>query len=101
MESHNLTRENNQMIDRVVEAGVGPNLNNWQIGKLKAVLEVYKPMFHDKGVDIFICPKDEYVYYGEYGDVEHYRWIEYVDREVQPNYYPQRSADIKKDCVIL
>lgn len=102
MECHNLTMEYEQMIDHVIEAGVSSNCKNWKIDKLKAVLEVYKPMFHEKGVDIFVCQKDEYISHGQYGGhMEHFRWIEYVDRSEQPNYYPQRSADVKKECIIL
>ena len=103
MEKHDLTKEYDQMIDHVIEAGVSSNWKNWKIDNLIQVLDVYKPIFSAKGVDIFICSKEEYISHGQYGGhMEYFLWIEYVDRSEQPNYYPQRSADLKKnECIIL
>lgn len=102
MKSHDLTREYDQMIDHMINAGVSANWKTWKIENLKSVLEVYKPKFHAKGVDIFFCFKEEWISHGQYGGhMEYFRWIEYVDRSEQPNYYPQRCANVKKDCTIL
>ncbi|KAL3781753.1 hypothetical protein HJC23_004852 [Cyclotella cryptica] len=102
MEKKNLMNEYEQMVDHVIESGVGSNWKCWDLEKLKGILEVYKPIFHAKGVDIFVCHKEEYVSHGQYGGhMEYFRWIEYVDRSEQPSYCPQRSADLKKECIIL
>ena len=52
-------------------------------------------MFSKKGVEIFVCHKQEYISHGQGGHFEYFRWIEFVDREVQPSYYPQRDAETK------
>uniref|UniRef100_A0A7S2VDG8 Uncharacterized protein n=1 Tax=Entomoneis paludosa TaxID=265537 RepID=A0A7S2VDG8_9STRA len=94
LEKKDLMEEYEQMIDHVIEAGVGANTKMWNIEKLKELLEVYKPKFAAKGVDIFVCNKTEYVSHGQYGGHnEYFRWIEFVDREEQPSYQPQRNAD--------
>ena len=95
--------EYNQLVDHCIEAGVGKNSKNWKINKLNDIMKVYKPMFQSKGIDVFVCHKDEYVSHGQHGGhMEHFRWIEFVDREEQPNYYPQRDADTKKEeCSIM
>lgn len=100
IEKHNLINEYEQMVDHIIEVGVSSNWNNWKL--FRDVLEVYKPMFHDKGVDIFVCQKGEYVSHGQYrGHMEYFRWIEFVDRLAQPSYYPQRSVDVKRGCTIM
>ena len=103
MEKKDLMNEYNQLVDHVVEAGVGANWKQWKIENLREIMEVYKPKFADKGVDIYICHKQEYVSHGQYGGhVEYYRWIEFVDREEQPSYQPQRSAEEKEQkCTIM
>lgn len=74
----------------------------WNKETLLAVIDAHRPPFEAKNVTIFIGMKDEYVSHGQYGGhMEYFRWIEFVDREEQPNYYPQRDADTKDDkCVI-
>jgi hypothetical protein len=104
LEKHDLLKEYNQMIDHVIESGVGANSKMWNIEKLKQIMDEYKPMFADKGVDIFVSQKQEWISYGQYGGHnEHFRWIEYVDRSVQPNYHPQRDAETKDEqgCAIM
>ncbi len=103
IEKHNLQDEYNQLVDHAIESGIGSNTKSWNIDKLKDVMEVYKPKFEKKGVEIFLCHKQEFVSHGQYGGhTEFYRWIEFVDRSEQPSYYPQRDAATKKeDCVIL
>ena len=32
------------------------------------------------------------------GHNEYFRWVEFVDREQQPNYYPQRDAETTRQC---
>lgn len=103
LEKKNLKEEYDQMIDHVIEAGVGSNFKNWNLAKLRELMNVYKPKFADKGVDIYVCHKEEYVSHGQYGGhTENFRWIEFVDREEQPSYQPQRSADLKDEtCAII
>jgi len=94
--------EYSQLVDACVQNGVGRRLKGWNTKKLKGVMEEYKPIFEAKGVAVFLSIKNEYVSHGQYGGhMEHFRWIEFVDREVQPNYFPQRDADTKDaECVI-
>ena len=66
MEKHDLTKEYDQMIDHVIEAGVSSNWKNWKIGNLIQVLDVYKPIFTAKGVDIFICKTHNFEKYCTY-----------------------------------
>jgi len=95
LEKHDLLKEYEQMVDHVVEAGVGYNTNMWNMSKLKPLIEEYKPMFADKGVDIYVCHKQEHVTHGKIGHWEYFRWIEFVDRTEQPSYVPQRNAETK------
>mmetsp|Transcript_21536 Transcript_21536/g.52032 ORF Transcript_21536/g.52032 Transcript_21536/m.52032 type:complete len:319 (-) Transcript_21536:227-1183(-) len=103
LEKHDLLSEYEQMVDHVVEAGVGRKLKNWNIKKLKELIAVYQPMFADKGVDIYISHKQEYVSHGQHGGhTEYFRWIEFVDRELQPSYQPQRDAENKREsCTVM
>ena len=99
-----LMAEYTQMVDHVLESGVSKNMKNWNMEKLKAIMDEYKPKFAAKGVDVFVSHKQEYVSHGQYGGHnEYFRWIEYVDRELQPTYQPQRSAEEKdeKGCSIM
>lgn len=104
LEKHELKEEYDQMVDHVIEAGIGANSKMWNIEKLKEVLDVYKPKFAAKGIDVFVCHKEEYISHGQYGGhMEYYRWIEFVDRAEQPSYYPQRDAETKDEekCVMM
>jgi hypothetical protein len=100
---HDLHSEYHQLIDHLIEAGRGERTKMWNIEKLKEVIDVYKPMFSAKGVDLFISHKQEYISHGQGGHVEFFRWIEFVDRTKQPNYSPQRDAETKKQdkCCIM
>lgn len=103
LEEHDLLKEYDQMIDHVIESGVGSNTKMWNVEKLKAIMDEYKPMFANKGIDVFLSHKQEYVSHGPYGGhTEFFRWIEYVDRAVQPSYKPQRNAEEKDEpCAIM
>ena len=103
LQKKDLMTEYNQLVDHVIESGVSSNFKNWNIEKLKLILDEYKPMFAAKGIDVFVSHKQEYVSHGQYGGhTEFFRWIEYVDRELQPNYMPQRSAEEKDEkCSIM
>merc|ERR1711957_141212 len=86
-----LRRKNsrNERIDHVIEAGAGANTKIWNTEKLKAIMDVHKPMFESKGVEVFVSHKQEWVSHGNgAGHFVHFRWIEFVDREEQPTYSP-------------
>lgn len=67
LKRHDLLDEYNQLIDHVIESGVGANSKMWNIEKLTLLLDEYKPMFQSKGIDIYVCHKQEYVSHGQYG----------------------------------
>jgi len=96
--------EYEMLVQACVNEGVGARMKNWKLSKLNEVMAEYKPKFEAKGIAVFVCHKQEYVSHGPYGGHnEHFRWIEFVDRELQPNYFPQRDAVNKeeKDCTIM
>ncbi|KAL3907556.1 MAG: hypothetical protein SGARI_003482 [Bacillariaceae sp.] len=103
LKDHDLMAEYDQMVDHVMESGSGEKTGMWNIEKLKDILNEYKPMFAKKGIDLFICHKQEYVSHGQHGGHnEYYRWIEFVDRSKQPSYQPQRDAEEKDEkCTIM
>ena len=84
-----------------MEAGVGSNFKCWDTEKLKDVLKNHQMNFEKKGVSIFISHKQEWVQHGQSGHMEYFRWIEFVDREQQPNYHPQRDAESKNEACIV
>ena len=45
-----LMAEYTQMVDHVLESGVSKNMKNWNMEKLKAIMDEYKPKFAAKGV---------------------------------------------------
>ena len=91
----NLLNEYNILVDHIIEAGDGDRKwSEWDNASLKEIAQTYTLDFEKKGVSVFICHKVEYVSHGQYGGHnEHFRWIEFVDRSEQPNYYPQREAN--------
>jgi hypothetical protein len=95
--------EYHAFIDAICQGGVGPG-KGWDTEKLDQITKEHSHQFEAKGVAIFISHKQEYVSHGQYGGhYEYYRWIEFVDREEQPNYHPQRDAGSKqeKGCVVM
>jgi len=100
LDKYDLRKEYDQMVDHVIEAGVSSVFKSWSIAKLKELIKVYQPMFSEKGVDIFVSRKDEWVSTGQGGYMRYFRWVEFVDRELQPNYTPQRDAETK-DCTVM
>eukprot|EP00538_Stauroneis_constricta_P002563 CAMPEP_0119546714 /NCGR_PEP_ID=MMETSP1352-20130426/1010_1 /TAXON_ID=265584 /ORGANISM="Stauroneis constricta, Strain CCMP1120" /LENGTH=279 /DNA_ID=CAMNT_0007591439 /DNA_START=11 /DNA_END=850 /DNA_ORIENTATION=+ len=102
MQKKDLMQEYQALVEHSAEAGVGSKTKNWNIDKLKEIVTAHTAIFEKKGVSIFVSHKQEYVSHGQYGGhTEFYRWIEFVDREEQPNYHPQRDAESKSEkCVI-
>jgi hypothetical protein len=102
MEEKDLMTEYDSLIDACVKEGVGSRFKNWKTDKLKAIVDRHSPAFEQKGVALFLSLKSEYVSHGHHGGhYEHFRWLEFVDRSLQPNYYPQRDAATNSEkCVI-
>jgi hypothetical protein len=94
MKEKKLMAEYDSLIDACVKEGVGSRFNNFKkTDKLKAVIDRHSPAFEQKGVGLFLSLKSEYVSHGKYGGhYEYFRWLELVDRSLQPNYFPQRDA---------
>eukprot|EP00568_Trieres_chinensis_P008695 CAMPEP_0183300278 /NCGR_PEP_ID=MMETSP0160_2-20130417/6757_1 /TAXON_ID=2839 ORGANISM="Odontella Sinensis, Strain Grunow 1884" /NCGR_SAMPLE_ID=MMETSP0160_2 /ASSEMBLY_ACC=CAM_ASM_000250 /LENGTH=276 /DNA_ID=CAMNT_0025462665 /DNA_START=68 /DNA_END=898 /DNA_ORIENTATION=- len=97
-----LMEEYDALVDACIEQGVGKRFKSWNLEKLKIVVGAHRPIFEDKGVALFLSQKEEWVSHGQHGGhMEHFRWIEFVDRELQPDYYPQRDATTRTDnCII-
>lgn len=79
-------------------------LEQWDTSKLKAMAATYRPLFAAKGVDVHVSEKRELVSHGYHGGgAVVYRWLEFVDRRVQPNYVPQRGVEKNKKggCAVM
>ena len=102
MKKKDLVEEYNALVDHIIEAGPG-NWQKWNTEKVNEIAKAHTPKFEAKGVDLYISHKQEYVSHGQYGGHhEMFRWIEFVDREEQPNYEPQRGVDNKEEkCSIM
>jgi len=105
MRKKNLMAEYDSLVESCIVDGVGRTFQRWNIDKLKRVIAEYRPIFAEKGVDLYICHKQEDVQHAEGGHTEFFRWVEFVDVELQPNYSPQRDAYTKKEgpptCAIM
>lgn len=100
MEQKGLMDQYDSLVNHIVDAHQG-NFRKWNLEKIHEILHAYKPMFEPKGVSLFVAHKEEYIHHGQGGHMEVFRWLEFVDRNLQPNYYPQRGADSKKEkCII-
>jgi hypothetical protein len=97
MKRKGLTSEYEILVDQIAEAHKG-DFSKLQLEKINEIVHTYSPKFESKGVSLFVSHKEEYYSYGQYGtNQETYRWLEFVDRDVQPNYHPQRNADSKPE----
>lgn len=108
LEKHGLMEEYRIMVADSMDATNGRKswlTEAWDTQKLLDVINKHDPIFEAKGVDLFIGNKSEWISHGQAGGhYEHFRWIEFVDRELQPNYTPQRDAeekDASKVCAIM
>jgi hypothetical protein len=102
MTEKDLMVEYTDLVDACVSEGVGARFKAWNIDKLKEIIKYHTPKFEKKGVALFVSHKQEYISHGKHGGHhEFFRWIEFVDREIQPNYHPQRDAETKDEqCII-
>jgi len=81
-----LEAEYDQLVHACVEQGVERKMKMWKNKKLVGVMNEFKPKAPGpKGVNVFVSHKQEYVSHGKGGHNELFRWIEFVDRVLQPN----------------
>jgi hypothetical protein len=93
--------EYEQLVEKNIQHGVGARFKSWNTKKLKEVIVEFRPHFEAKGVALFVCHKQEWMQHGNSGHTETFRSIEFVDREEQPNYHPQRDSDTNKmECLV-
>lgn len=104
MTKKDLLVEYDELIDAVCKTGFSLIKQQWKTEEIQPLVVEHRPKFEKKGVDIFVSHKQEWVSHGQHGGhFEYFRWIEFVDREEQPNYHPQRDAGSKKEdnCAIM
>ncbi|CAJ1932687.1 unnamed protein product [Cylindrotheca closterium] len=68
----------------------------WSDHHMREVVNVLGPRFESKGVSMFLSAKVEKVTKDGKEVETPIQWIEFVDRDVQPNYVAQRGVDMKK-----
>ncbi|CAB9511432.1 expressed unknown protein [Seminavis robusta] len=100
-----LQEEYERLIQDCIHEGVGGFLGRWDIGKLREVIQHYRPLFQDKGVALFLCHTQEHVPSVEGGErIEYFRWMEFVDRNKLPHYRPEHNGEYRHEdpgCAIL
>mmetsp|Transcript_26584 Transcript_26584/g.58260 ORF Transcript_26584/g.58260 Transcript_26584/m.58260 type:complete len:279 (+) Transcript_26584:61-897(+) len=98
-----LMGEYEALVDDFILTEGGCCMQNWDTAKLQAIVDAHKHKFEARGVAVFISHKQEYISHGQYGGhYEYFRWVEFVNRDEQPNYYPQRDALSKKEkCAVM
>eukprot|EP00565_Helicotheca_tamesis_P000467 CAMPEP_0185723390 /NCGR_PEP_ID=MMETSP1171-20130828/252_1 /TAXON_ID=374046 /ORGANISM="Helicotheca tamensis, Strain CCMP826" /LENGTH=286 /DNA_ID=CAMNT_0028391089 /DNA_START=58 /DNA_END=918 /DNA_ORIENTATION=+ len=105
MQEKDLVDEYNELIDALCNTDKTFWKMNWKVEELQPVVNEHKDKFEKKGVALFLSHKQEYISHGQHGGHwEYFRWIEFVDREKQPNYHPQRDAASKGEkggCVVM
>lgn len=104
LEKKNAQAEYDALVNDLVETTAGPRFTNWDVETLQPVIERHRPAFEAKDMALFLGHKQEWIHTNTGGFYDHWRWIEFVDRAQQPNYYPQRDGDSKvekKNCVIM
>jgi len=101
--AHDLMEEYQALVEHLANDGVSTRLKFWNIKKLRAVLEVHRYKFQAKGMDVFLSHKQEWVSHGQHGGhMEYFRWLEFVDRDEQPNYHPQRDVESNEEkCAVM
>ena len=71
--------------------------------KLNAVVANHRPAFESKDghghIAIFLCGKLDYVNQGPVSHTVNVRWLEFVDRSIQPNYNP-KSQQGSSGCTV-
>eukprot|EP00567_Pseudictyota_dubia_P009469 CAMPEP_0197441050 /NCGR_PEP_ID=MMETSP1175-20131217/7413_1 /TAXON_ID=1003142 /ORGANISM="Triceratium dubium, Strain CCMP147" /LENGTH=281 /DNA_ID=CAMNT_0042971273 /DNA_START=38 /DNA_END=883 /DNA_ORIENTATION=+ len=102
MTDKGLMEEYEALVDDLISANCG-KVETWNLKNLNEVRKAHEYKFEKKGVSIFVCHKEEWISHGQHGGhMEYFRWLEFVDREEQPNYTPQRDVETKDvKCVIM
>lgn len=102
MMEKNLMEVYQSLVNEMADGANGGALRKWDTAKLYEIAKAFEPLFQEKGVDVYVSQKKEYVSHGQYGGHDEiFRWLEFVNREEQPNYKPQRDAEGKNDCVVM
>ncbi|KAL7526742.1 hypothetical protein ACHAWF_001895, partial [Thalassiosira exigua] len=98
LKKKDLMSEYEQLVNHLVELGLGNNRRKWDSTSVQAIVKEHQPAFSAKGIDIYFSRNNDYVDKA----VLHFRWIEFVDREEQPTYHPQYDAETKRrDCFTI
>ena len=77
--------------DCLVSSGMGDKAG-WSEATMKHATEVLVPQLEAKGISVYLSAKREP---GDNGGNQSFYWMEFVDRDLQPNYRAQRGMDMK------
>ena len=95
MHQYGLMAAYKQLVDDCVASGGASkdDAKSLKTASVQALVEEHQKVFREKNIDLYVCKKTEYVGNLKFGgDYEYFRWIEFVDRSLQPNYVAQRDA---------
>lgn len=96
LKKKNLFIEYDELVEDLVNANKSLKFSNWDTDACKNVIKAHSLQFEKKGVSIFLSCKRETISTGNSIITDIFRWIEFVDRDEQPNYLPQRNAEKRK-----
>ena len=106
LEKKDAMKEYNDFIAYLCATRKG-TFSSWKDSEIFNVVEDHRIPFKLKGIKVFACHKEEWIHNGQTSYKQHYRWVEFVDLDVLPNYEPARGniADSKEkssdNCVIV
>mmetsp|Transcript_13156 Transcript_13156/g.21349 ORF Transcript_13156/g.21349 Transcript_13156/m.21349 type:complete len:306 (-) Transcript_13156:135-1052(-) len=95
--------EYNKLIDELCQSSVTGRFGGWKTGEISNVVESCAPSFAAKGIRVYACRINEYVYNQYGGSQKPTRWLEFVDDAKAPNYTPARGEigeSEEKGCII-
>lgn len=101
LQEKNARDDYDAMVDAVCATGAG-FWKNFEAKKVLPIVQEYRPKFEAKGIKVFLSVKQEHHWNGVNQSIVYFRWLEFVDMAKQPNYQPQRDAEVKDEdkCVI-
>lgn len=93
LEKHDLVEQYKALMDDINTKGTDSN-EEWSTKTIQGVVDAHKLVFANNGVRIVLSQKEIHLGHGRTGrHWEHYRWIEFVDHSVNPNYVPGRPRE--------
>ena len=101
LEKTDLLMEYNELVEDLVNANKKLKFCNWDTDACRDVIKEHSLQFEKKGVSIFLSCKRETIRTEVSIITDVFRWIEFVDREEQPNYLPQRNAENASNANML